>query len=99
MNFTLAYEGSIRSSGNKSKRENKHDLRRTFHPQMKSVWRQEPYKFFLEEHVPQHSHRVGDYTFIPLVTKENYMHAELEITLLSSLRIGVIGDIDGRLKT
>ncbi len=99
MKFTLAFEGLIRSSGNRSKRQNKHDLRRAFHPQMKSVWRQEPYSEFLSIHEPSVTSKVADYSFVPLVTENRNMFAELNITLLSRGRKGVIGDIDGRLKT
>ncbi len=97
--FTLAYSGIIKSSGNRSKRLNKHVIREALHPQLKDLWSKEPYHSFLEKHRPENNYQLNGFEFVPLVTEKDLMFAELDIVLLSAARKGVIGDIDGRLKT
>ncbi len=97
--FTLAYSGIIKSSGNRSKRLNKHQIREALHPQLRDLWSKEPYRSFLETHRPGNSHRLSGFEFVPMVTEKDQMFAELDIVLLSAGRKGVVGDIDGRLKT
>lgn len=36
--FRLLYEGELLSSGNKPKPENKHEIRRKLHPQLRNLW-------------------------------------------------------------
>jgi hypothetical protein len=40
--FTLTYEGSLPSSGNKPKNEAKWDIRKKLHPQLKDLWLSHP---------------------------------------------------------
>ena len=40
--FTLTYEGSLPSSGNKSKPEVKWEIRKKLHPQLKDLWGSHP---------------------------------------------------------
>ena len=37
--FRLLYEGELLSSGNRPKPENKHEIRRKLHPQLRNLWR------------------------------------------------------------
>lgn len=40
--FRLIYEGEILPSGNKSRPKEKHEIRRSFHPQLRQLWRAKP---------------------------------------------------------
>lgn len=42
MKFTLTYNGSLPSSGNKPKNKAKSDIRQVFHPQLKELWDSNP---------------------------------------------------------
>jgi len=42
MKFTLTYEGSLPSSGNKRKNQAKWDIRKAMHPQLKDLWDSHP---------------------------------------------------------
>ncbi len=43
MNFTLYYRGQLKSNGGPKE---KHLLRKSFHPQLKTLWSQEPLSHF-----------------------------------------------------
>ena len=43
MKFRLTYEGTVKSSGNKSQPVNKQELRLEFHEQLKTLWGLNPY--------------------------------------------------------
>jgi hypothetical protein len=103
----LHYRGALRAGGGTA---HKHDLRRIFHGQIKTLWGQRP----LSEHpeLLQPRGREGDYsllrplggfTFVPLVTAEMNVVAELAVIILRPEPPGGLitqgGDIDNRLKT
>jgi hypothetical protein len=106
--FVLHYRGPLRSNGNPA---HKHLLRAAFHSQLKRIWAQPPlseYTNLLD--VPRK--RAGDYllprpfgpfVFLPLVTAEMNVVAELSLVLLRPESPGQLitqgGDIDNRLKT
>lgn len=69
------------------------------HPQLKDLWSKDPYRSFLERHRRGNTYPVEGFEFVPLVSEDDRMFAELDIVLLSAARKGVVGDIDGRLKT
>jgi hypothetical protein len=100
MNFTLTYEGKLKSNGDS---RHKHEIRKAFHRQLAELWKASPF-----------SQRggcydgltkiVGDYTFLPLTSSAREEVAELRITMLRpqvgpGYIIGEGGDIDNRLKT
>ena len=106
MRFTLHYRGPLKSNGNP---EHKHQLREVFHQQLKCLWAQPP----LKEHVlflePRRKglyclrRPLGKHIFVPLVTREMDVVAELSIIMLRPEIPGQLvtqgGDIDNRLKT
>ncbi len=107
MNFTLYYRGQLKSNGNT---EEKHTLRKHFHPPLKQLWDQPPlsnFSSFCESSrdITDFSitHRVGDFRFTPLVCTGLHLVARLDITLLRPEAPGSLiksgGDIDNRLKT
>lgn len=107
MRLMLHYRGTLRANGGVA---HKHDLRRHFHAQLKTLWSQRP----LSENPGLLKPRTkpGNYsllrpldgfTFVPLIAAEVDTVAELSITLLRPERPGNLitqgGDIDNRLKT
>ena len=112
MEFTLLYQGSLRSNGGPA---HKQELRRAFHPQLQRLWQLEPLKsnraYVAYPPIaptacdPQLSllQSVRNFTFAPLISERLYLAAQLSITLLRPERPGQIikqmGDIDNRLKT
>jgi len=56
MKFTLHYDGSLPSSGNKAKVEAKWDIRGRLHPQLKDLWASHPALRQVEDnkHYPKH---------------------------------------------
>ncbi len=81
MEFTLIYSGLLQ--GGKRERENKHHLRREFHLQLKRLSDQPPLSdgetgyMFKEKTIA-----MGSYLFLPLIRKELFLFAELDIILL-----------------
>lgn len=116
MEFRLFYRGPLKANGDK---EHKHDIRRRFHPQLKNLWGQSPlrdvfpvslsqdpqsFRTSLQTLGIQEPYReVGACKFFPLVRKDFFLIAQLEIILLRPEEPGAIitqsGDIDNRLKT
>ena len=106
MQLTLHYRGPLRSNGNPS---HKHDLRRLFHAQLATLWKQEPLleapKLLAPREPSEYSllRPLGAFTFAPLVSAEMNATAELAVTLLRPEPPGNLltqgGDIDNRLKT
>jgi hypothetical protein len=107
MRFMLHYRGPLRSNGSPS---HKHDLRIAFHSQLKRLWSQPPlveYKNLItppaivgDYYLPR---PFGPFVFLPLVTAEMNVVAELSLVLLRPESPGHLitqgGDIDNRLKT
>ncbi len=107
MRLMLHYRGPLKANGGIA---HKHDLRRLFHSQLKTLWEQKPLSESPELLRPRV--REGEYsllrplagfTFVPLVTAEMNAVAELAVTLLRPEPPGGLitqgGDIDNRLKT
>lgn len=106
MRLTLHYRGQLRANGSPV---HKHELRRAFHAQLRTLWSQKP----LSEHTSLLAPRnqgeysllrnSGAFTFVPLVNAEMDSTAELSLTLLRPEPPGNLltqgGDIDNRLKT
>jgi len=106
MEFRLIYQGYLKSNGNV---EEKHKIRKCFHPQLKELWNQSPLKDcrdWLE--VPPRKNKIsiieqiGGFQFAPLVTRRQSLFCELDVILLRPEEPGKFirsGDIDNRLKT
>ena len=112
MEFTLHYHGPLKAASQRNKRkDHKHDLRKHFHRQLKTLWdtpRLHPHKRFLRQTAPAEGtwallQSVGRFEFAPLVCKELRLVAGVEIVMLRPEPEGRIfvasGDIDNRLKT
>jgi hypothetical protein len=95
MEFTLVYQGPLKANGSI---EDKQNIRREFHSQLKELWKQEPLsghvqgKFNLLENIvvvdnpPDGSssivQTVNGFRFVPLVCSKLCLIAELSITFL-----------------
>ena len=105
MEFVLHYRGELRPSP-KANAAHKHHIRQHFHLQMKKLWKDEdsPLRYYSRKPDRAEAFRqVGLFQFAPLVSRQNNLLAELDITLLRPEAPGGIvqhgGDIDNRLKT
>jgi hypothetical protein len=107
MRLMLHYRGNLRASGGVA---HKHDLRKHFHGQLKTLWSQKPLSEQPSLLRPRDQpgnycllRPLGAFTFVPLITAEMNVVAELSITLLRPEAPGNLitrgGDIDNRLKT
>ena len=107
MQFTLTYEGRLRSN---AKPKDKHALRQHFHGQLKALWGISPLSGIAGwVAVPPEPNgfsivrNVHGFNFAPLISERVMAVAELEVTLLWPQTPGNIitsgGDIDNRLKT
>lgn len=107
MRLMLHYRGSLKANGAPA---HKHELRRFFHHQLSTLWRQRPLSEqpgLLLPKVREGEYSLlrplGAFTFVPLVSAEMNVVAELSITLLRPEPPGSLitqgGDIDNRLKT
>lgn len=109
MRFVLHYRGPLKSNGNPA---HKHDLREAFHLQLKQLWAHPPLNeestHLLVYPRPSSSNYslprpFGTFVFVPLVTNEMNVVAELSIVLLRPEAPGKLitqgGDIDNRVKT
>ncbi|MDH4161494.1 MAG: hypothetical protein OEW15_02230 [Nitrospirota bacterium] len=106
MKLVLHYRGKLNANG---KPDHKHDLRRHFHQQLATLWKQAPLSdqpgLLGERRTGEYSllRPLGSFIFAPLITNEMNVVAELSITLLRPESPGHLitqgGDIDNRLKT
>ena len=107
MEFTLYYQGNLKANHGA---DDKHQLRRHFHTQMREVWDQKPLDAHKDLLNPIGQPRdlsvlrtVGTFNFVPLASERIHLVAELDIILLRPEAPGSIitqgGDIDNRLKT
>jgi len=119
--FRLTYDGPLRSTQRKKpSAEERHDLRRKFHAQLRRLWEINPFlktgdaggpEFYALESSREPSflkaeelaaiHRVGNFQFVPLVTKRLDLICGLDILFLRQDKPGNLwrGDIDNRIKT
>ncbi len=110
MEFRLVYQGPLKTGG----KDNKHEIRCKFHPQLRKLWEQPPLQYYVptlpmppQMYPPPkyvlEPHVVGDFKFRPLVTAGLNLIAQLDILLLRPEPPGALivqgGDIDNRLKT
>ncbi len=106
MEFMLFYRGSLPANGDKKE---KHRIRSCFHPQLENLWQQKPLIDVwkkIEESDQNRSFSLAidldSHTFVPLVTSNLNLVADLTITMLRPGLPGELvsgGDIDNRLKT
>lgn len=109
MTFRLFYRGPLKSNGSK---DNKHEIRLKFHPQLAKLWDQKrmkgPRGMYLTKTMTDYNkinvlYPVGDHDYACLITERLKVYAEIDILFLRPGEPGQIvtsgGDIDNRLKT
>ena len=106
MRLTLHYRGLLRANGTTA---HKHELRRVFHAQLRTLWAHSPLDECPTLLAPREDGNysllrpMGTFNFVPLISAEMAAIAELTITLLRPEPPGNLltqgGDIDNRLKT
>jgi len=102
VDFTLIYEGPLAANG---RPEQKHDIRRRLHPQLKELWTHPPLsQFYWKTHRGSaHLRTVAGHEFGSVVHPEWHFNAKLRLLMLRPEPPGRIvtsgGDIDNRLKT
>lgn len=106
MQFRLFYRGPLKVSSNL---QEKHELRREFHKQLATLWKQkafEPFSHWLKDPPDPNSYtvikKVGAFTFSSIVCEIVCSIADLDIIFLRPEKPGSIasirGDIDNRIK-
>lgn len=102
MEIYLTYQGTISTRGH-AKEKFKH--RRSIHDQLQNVWNHHKEMGIDYKHTfcPEKIKCVGDFRFLPLVTKSCHKIIDLEFTVLSNCEPGCdkqypTGDIDNILK-
>jgi hypothetical protein len=105
MKFRLTYEGRLESSGNSSgKTDNKQEIRRQLHPQLKRLWKVDPRLSNWKYNDPKAPHTPGNavpyadhaatqnhrhgFRYIPLVSDEFRLRVALEILFLRTAQPG-----------
>jgi hypothetical protein len=107
--FRLLYEGEIRSRGNINVGD-LHKIRMALHPQIKALCNYKPlsdHAKHLRETCPAGDiailERANGVLFAPLITQNNNMAREIDVTLLRQQApaqlLGDGGDLDNRMKT
>jgi hypothetical protein len=105
MKFKLIYRGEVKSNP-KRRREHVHDLRMVFHKQMKRLFEIKPYSQIYKytdkknKKLPYVTRNLGGLEFVPFISPDLNLLAELDITLMHPELIGTPrADIDNRMKT
>jgi len=107
MEFTLLYQGPLKSQGSAKQKQ---EIRRVFHPQLKSLWSQLPrieFNHLLQKKPAEKEisilQKIGQFVYAPLINDKLKVIAELNIIFLRPEPPGSLitqgGDIDNRLKT
>jgi hypothetical protein len=103
MNFTMTYEGRLKTRKTIGALEHKLDIRRVFHRQLQELWNHTP---FPELVCPPYTltTNVGTFRFFPIVSNLRREIAELNMLMLRresgpGFIVKQGGDIDNRLKT
>src|ERR1035437_3593923 len=101
MKFRLVYDGLLQSASNSSRKKEKHNIRKSVHQQL--------LQFIQVRKAVEGRHEIktkrisiGDFQFMPLVTKQHAVFCHLDILFLRSGAPGSVvagGDLDNRLKT
>jgi hypothetical protein len=100
--FTLTYDGALPSNG---RPQQKHDIRKALHPQLKELWYNPPLQDYLSqtEQEGKALSTVDGHGFTAIVNQFFQFRAKLDILILKPEQPGGIvlsgGDIDNRLKT
>lgn len=98
--FTLHYRGELKSNGSK---DYKHDLRKHFHRQLKNYISHKTRNELISPIQSKLEIRRGLFRFVPLISDDIFMAAQINIFMLKPGPQGSIvshgGDIDNRLKT
>lgn len=94
MQFRLTYVGSLKPSGNNSSRgTHKHEIRKQFHPQLKSLWAQNPnlkgigeanYKHFVDHEMPVGQFYLDNRTVLEAVAANNPLRDYNFVPLVSN---------------
>jgi hypothetical protein len=108
MKLVLHYRGELFANGSPT---HKHDLRRHFHRQLKTLWGQRPLVDDAKS-LLQTGKQAGDYcllrpfppfVFVPLISAEMYVVCDISVVLMRPEPPGSLitsgGDMDNRLKT
>ena len=107
MEFTLRYRGPLRSNAGP---DQKHEIRKQIHQQLDVLWQQTPlieHRRYFDGSRPDEdinlTAKVGEFSFVPLVSSKLFLVCGLEIVMLRPEPPGRIitqgGDLDNRLKT
>jgi len=107
MKFVLHYRGSLRSNGDPV---HKHEIRSAFHAQLAHLWKTEALRKAHYLHKPPSEENrfsslreLAPFVFVPLLTEQLKVVAEVEITIMRPEPPGGLitqgGDIDNRIKT
>jgi Holliday junction resolvase RusA-like endonuclease len=102
VDFTLTYNGPLHADRGP---DEKHDIRRHLHPQLKELWAHPPLKQFHWKERPGSAHlrTVAGHEFCSVVHPEWHFNARLRVLMLRPEPPGRVvrsgGDIDNRLKT
>jgi len=111
MEFRLTYRGNLPPNGSP---EEKAQLRRAFHVQLRKLWEQQPLRGLVDGSLlrvePKYENedgatfvRKGEFLFLPLVSSRRFLVAQLSILFLRpqqpGLLVGHSGDLDNRIKT
>jgi hypothetical protein len=110
MEFRLTYNGPLKSRSSATLRD-KHQIRKTFHNQLLTLWDREPLVSAKASLRDPHAEpgmislveRVDPFIFVPLVSERWFTIAEVDVLFLRhsppGCLIGHGGDIDNRMKT
>jgi hypothetical protein len=115
MRFTLTYEGLLPPSANDARVAEKHDIRKSFHPQLWEMWNshiavdgwtKDWLRAEAEIGLPDEKKKslltvfpLRDFKFVPLVTRRLFLTCQLNITILRHQPPGRNMDLDNRLLT
>lgn len=106
MEFRLVYRGRLRATGSAAEKQ---VLRRHFHRELVTLWKQLPLSAHLErlqersrDAVPPWM-KLGEFWFVPLVSQRAGLIVELDVLFLRPQLPGAVvssgGDLDNRIKT
>jgi hypothetical protein len=101
MKFRLVYDGRLPSASNSSRKKEKHDIRKSVHQQLRQFIKMRA-SVEGRHGIKSKTIQIGDFQFVPLVTKAHAVFCHLDILFLRSGPPGSIvigGDLDNRLKT
>ena len=112
MQFRLTYNGRPKSRSSAT-REDKHEIRKKLHPQLRTLWSRDPLEgratHLTDPLAPAANgeislvERVGAFAFVPLASRRWFTVADVDVLFLRRSSPGQLighgGDIDNRMKT